>query len=115
MKSAPPAPRRRRSLEEIERILAEFRTSGLSQQRFALTHGINPVTLGYWIRRTTREPAAIAPRALVPVRLKVPEGTTMTGSPAFEVILRSRRVLRVSSDFDAEALRRLVTILEDGC
>jgi transposase-like protein len=110
-----PHPVRRRPLEEIEKILVEFRASGLSQQRFALLHGINPVTLGYWIRRALRQTALVAPRTLVPVRIKLSECPATEVSSAFEVILRSRRILRVSRDFDAEALRRLVTILDDGC
>jgi transposase-like protein len=106
--------RPRRRPEEIQRILAEFRASGLSQNRFALAHGIHPVTLGYWIRRAEKSRAPTSgPRALVPVRLKA-EGL-LAPSPAFEVLLRSRRVLRVFAEFDSEALHRLVTVLDQGC
>ena len=107
-----PRPRHRRSPEEIEQILGRFRASGLSQNRFAQLHAIHPVTLGYWIRRAEHRSAGVAPPSLVRVRIKEADATSL---PAFEVLLRSRRVLRIAGDFDADALRRIVAILDEGC
>jgi hypothetical protein len=47
------------------------KASGLSQRRFALSRGINPVIFGYWLRRGRERRAAPDPgHSLVPVRLR---------------------------------------------
>lgn len=109
--------RRRRSREEIGRLVAEFRSCGLSQRRFALSRGLNPVTFGFWLRRlgglvTTRETG----RALVPVRIRESQFPSRAAScHGVEVVLRNGRVLRVPADLEGDRLASLADILEAGC
>jgi transposase-like protein len=43
--------RRRRSLQEIKRLVAELEASGLSRVGFARRHRVSSATVGNWIRR----------------------------------------------------------------
>ena len=93
----------------------EARESGESLSAFAQRHGIDPQRLYSWRRKldAARGGDSSAPsEAFVPVRV-VPEART-TPASAFELVLGMGRVIRVSADFDAQALRRLVEVLEEG-
>jgi hypothetical protein len=46
-------PRRRRNQSEIDRLVQEFRSSGLSQQEFAEKIGVHLVTVVRWMRTTS--------------------------------------------------------------
>ena len=61
--------RRRRSASEVERLVAEFRASGLSVARFAADQGVAPGTVYLWLRACPE-----AGPALVPVRVTPPAG-----------------------------------------
>ena len=46
-------PRRRRNQSEIDQLVREFRSSGLSQHEFAQKIGVHPLTVVRWIRTTS--------------------------------------------------------------
>jgi len=50
--------------------------------------------------------------AIVPVR--VVDAKAVAGEP-FEVVLANDRVIRVAPDFDADALARLLAVVESRC
>ena len=113
--------------DEVRRIwkqrVAEWQRSGLTAAEFAAKSGdFRPQTLKYWKWRLgsgSRKPAQTslsvdaAPRPVTFVEIAKPISST---SPAkttagFELELGRFRV-RIAADFDADALRRLVSVLE---
>ena len=106
----------RRSPEEIGRLVREFKASALSQRRFALSRGINPVTFGYWLRRGGERRAAPGRgHSLVPVRLRESRHPSAPQPHVIEVVLRNGRILRVPVEVEGERLASLVEILETRC
>ena len=59
----------RRSVEEVEQVVQQYRASGLSQREFSQQTGIKLSTLGRYVRRGERSEA---PEQLVRVKLKGP-------------------------------------------
>lgn len=101
--------RRRWTIADAQEALAAQHASGLSMSAFAKREGLDAQRLSRWRRRLASRPAGrrLAPRAafieLVP---RAPEPV--------EVVLRSGRILRVSTAVDAAALQRLVAALEQA-
>ena len=95
-----------RSTEQVARLIEEFRSSGQSQKAFAESHRIPVSTLGYWLRRHRRKEEAQP--AVLPVRVV----GAVTSPEPFEIRLGNDRVVRVPADFDADALSRLLAVIE---
>lgn len=121
------ARRRRWSVEEKCRIVAESLVPGVSVSAVAQRHGLRPNQLFRW-RKLAREGAfgliGDGVPAFAPVRL-VSEGTERWPPPTFpqsvpagasgspvEIILANGCRLRVAADIEAAALHRLVTTLK---
>jgi transposase-like protein len=102
--------RLRRRPEEIERIVQAYEASGLSQRAFAQSIGLSPQSLRNWICKRQGRPRETR-STIVPVRIVETQAT----STPFEVVLSGRRVVRVAPDFDADALKKLVSALESPC
>lgn len=106
--------RRYRSRDEIQSILEEFRTSGLSQTAFAKRIDVSGSVLGRWIKRQQAEESEAPPQptpSFVPVEVT----SRVIVDPVesrFEVVLSTGRVVRVNPGFNEEALGRLVSVLE---
>ena len=80
----------------------------MSVARFADHEGLDPQRLYGWRRR-------LAPAAEL-VELTPRSGLAVRDTPrGFEVMLRSGHVVRLPEAFDAEAFRRLVSVLEGEC
>jgi hypothetical protein len=107
-------------------VLDRWRTSGLAKTEFARREQISADVLGWWQveiqkrdrARRRRVPSARARREsaprrpeFVPVRVVEP---VPTPSPAALEILAGGHIVRVRPGFDAETLKRLVAVLEDG-
>jgi hypothetical protein len=94
--------------DDAAAALTALRQSGLTVAAFAAHEGLDPQRLYIWRRKL--EPSVglveITPRRGVELR-DPPRG--------FEVALRSGHVVRLAEQFDVEALRRLVTVLEGQC
>ena len=106
------AVRRRRSRQEVEQVVAEYESSGLSQIEFCRKRGVALSTLGRYRSRQGRQ-AAAGSNALLAVevggRTRAPIAAT---SGALAVVLRSGRRIEVGRGFDTGALEQLVRVLE---
>jgi transposase-like protein len=132
----------RETHEVWERRVACFRESGLTTKEFAAQVGVNARTLTYWAWRVGRGGRRIRPpkgrsaearrgTAAEPVAWVevVPTGGAATTAalaasvpdpargrvpPPFELELGPGRTIRVPAGFDADALKRLIAVVEAG-
>ena len=104
--------RRRRSRQEVEQVVAEYESSGLSRIEFCRERGVALSTLGRYRSRQQRQ-ASAGSNALLDVEVcgRVPAPIAAGGS-ALAVVLRSGRRIEVGRGFDAGALEQLVRVLE---
>jgi hypothetical protein len=103
---------RRRSRQEVEQLVTEYETSGLSRDEFCRERGVGLSTLDrYRTQRKRQVPAAgnallaveVSARAVAPIA---------TTSSALAVVLRGGRRIEVGRGFDTGALAQLVRVLE---
>ena len=106
------AVRRRRSRQEVEQVVAEYESSGLSRIEFCRERGVALSTLGRYRSRQQRQ-ASVGNNALLAVEVSGRALAPMaaTGS-ALAVVLRSGRRIEVGRGFDTGALEQLVRVLE---
>jgi hypothetical protein len=100
--------RRRRTHEEIERLLRAYESSDLSQAKFAEQNRVALTTLQWWLKRR-REQRGNGDRvpALIPVTVPPVPGTVL-----IEIALANGRELRVPIDVDPARLATIVAALE---
>jgi hypothetical protein len=114
--------RKRRSSEEIKRLVLEFETSGLRQNEFCRNHGLALSTLQLQLKKRrvkNGEAKAWGERSraeshrLVAVELarRDHDGNSRPAC-ALKMVLASGRRIEVGPDFDSDTLERLVRILE---
>ena len=102
------------SEHEARGVLAAWRKSGLSMEKFADERGFVAQRIRWWKKKLdgesaqTEKPGAMA---LLPVSVAAPATAPKRGEPV-AVYLRGGQVLRVGRGFDEEAFRRVVAILE---
>jgi transcriptional regulator with XRE-family HTH domain len=112
----------RESREVWVKRVERWRESGLSANEFAAELGVNAATLAQWKYRlaaearaempseTTLDPAAVSfvevNAAVEPVAAERPAAQS-----TFDVVLLNGITVRVPSQFDAVALRRLVDVM----
>ena len=106
------AVRRRRSRQEVEQVVAEYESSGLSRVEFCRERGVALSTLGRYRSRQQRQ-ASAGSNALLAVEVcgRATAPIAATGS-ALAVVLRSGRRIEVGRGFDTGALEQLVRVLE---
>jgi transposase len=107
------------------RLLDLWGRSGQTGKQFCAAHGLSKPSFYFWKREiarrdheartkaATRESpprhsAAAALPAFVPVTIDA-----AASSAALEIVTAHGRVVRVRAGFDADALRRLLTVLEE--
>ncbi len=106
------AVRRRRSRQEVEQLIAEHESSGLSQSEFCRKRGLGLSTLSrYRSRRERQSPAGGNALLAVEVSSNAPASFATTGT-ALAVVLRSGRRIEVGRGFNTDALEQLVRVLE---
>ena len=103
---------RRRSRQEVDQLVAEYESSGLSRQDFCRERGVGLSTLDRYRTRRKRQ-AASGSNALLPVEVSVRTPTPAAGTgSALAVVLRSGRRIEVGRGFDTRSLEQLVRVLE---
>ena len=127
------AVQRRRSRQEVQQVVAEYESSGLSRMEFCRERGVALSTLGRYRSRQERQKAA-GSNALLAVELsgRPPASVAAAGSnallavevcgrapapiaangSALAVVLRSGRRIEVGRGFDTGVLEQLVRVLE---
>jgi transposase len=100
--------RRRWSREAKAAVVAEASLAGASVSWVARRHGLHPNQVFTW-RRELRERAAPAV-SFAAVRVAAPLAAARSGLIEIELCGGDR--LRVAGDVDAEALRRVIAVLE---
>ena len=108
-------PRRRRTRQEVQRLVSEFGTSGLSRGEFCRIHGMTLSTLQRGLRRERTKRGDIPSDGKKLVRVKVIDGSgtaDFEGLCAMAVVLAKGRRIELRRDFDAAQLRRVVEALE---
>ena len=100
--------RSRRSPEEAERLVGEYKRSGMTRVAFCRAQGITPYTLDYYRQKHgSREQRGTA--RLLPVELVNPSPTK---DSCLRVELANGRRVAVTEGFDAMLLKRLLAALE---
>lgn len=95
----------RRSAEEVEQVVQQYRASGLSQREFSQQTGIKLSTLGRYVRRDGRsEP----PQQLVRVKLEAQSEP----DSGFVLMLGNGRRIACGWAFSDTALARLIRVAE---
>lgn len=120
--------RRRWTSEQKRQLVWEGLNSGQSLARFARRHGIHASVAHRWLREFARPVLAAGsdassafatvqvsgPSALLPLPAASSVGlpAALLGNDMIEIELASGRRLRVGPAVDADALRRVITVLE---
>jgi hypothetical protein len=108
--------RKRRSREEVRRLVDEFEASGLERAEFCRSRNLALGTLGRHLRakRSATGVASGWPRLVaVSVTPRV-EAVSKPGDSKLEVVLSRGRRIGVRPGFDTATLRELILVLEDA-
>ena len=110
--------RRRWSFEDKVRIVEETMQPGVTVTEVARRHGLAPSVVFTW-RRLAREGRlgdagpAFVPVEITPVPAQVPSAASpLRRTGLIEIVLGHGRRIRVDRDVDAEALRRVLQVVE---
>jgi len=101
--------------EEAREALAALEQSGLGIVAFGIREGLEPQRLARWRRRLAMATAAPAFEEVTRVT-RAPDGggaAVHVGRERFEIVLPSGCVVRVPESFEASALRRLLSVMEE--
>ena len=112
----------RESREVWTKRVERWRESGLSANEFAAELGVNAATLAQWKYRLAAEARAAMPSevTLAPAALSFVEvnaeaepvaAERSAAQSTFDVVLLNGITVRVPSQFDAAALRRVVDVM----
>ena len=110
--------RRRWSLQDKLRIVDETLQPGVTVTEVARRHGLAPSVVFTWRRLAREGRLGDAGPTFMPVEITpVPRQTTPIASPALrtgliEIVLGRGRRIRVDREVDAEALRRVLQVME---
>src|SRR5258708_28920625 len=107
--------RKRRSRQEIKRLVREFETSGLRRSEFCHKHNLALGTLQRGLRRRRMEvERQSGGKRLVEVKMaRIQRNGSGPETCALEVVLAEARRIEVRRDFDAETLSRLIRTIEE--
>jgi transposase-like protein len=107
--------RKRRSRQEIKRLVREFETSGLRRSAFCQKHDLAPGTLQRGLKRRRMEvDGQSESKRLVEVKMAgIQRNGSGAGACSLEVVLAEGRRIEVRRDFDAETLARLIRTIEE--
>jgi hypothetical protein len=106
---------RRRTRQEVQRLVREFGTSGLARSEFCRIHGMTLRTLQRGLKRERTQSSDMQTDGKRLVRVKVIGGSDTTDRErplGMAVVLAKGRRIELSRDFDPAQLRRVVETLE---
>ena len=110
---------RRRGRQEIAGLAALYRKSGIGRSDFCCSHGMALSTLARHLKKQSGEQRVSGSSMAGESRLITVELAEMSASAAtgkqystLTVLLSNGRKVEVGSDFDAETLAELVSVLE---
>ena len=92
-------------------IVDAWRDSDETLARFAQRHGVHRGRVSRWAGRLGS--AAPTPVRFHPVRV-AGDGASHRGGASIEIALASGRCVRVAPGFDAEDLRRVLAVVDEG-
>jgi transposase len=92
-------------------IVDAGRDSDETLARFAQRHGVHRGRVSRWAGRLGR--VAPTPVRFHPVRV-AGDGASQRGDASIEIALPSGRCIRVAPGFDAEDLRRVLAVVDEG-
>jgi hypothetical protein len=111
--------RKRTSQEEWRKRIERWKDSGLTAEQFAAEMGINAGTLQFWqykLKRGVGSPgrrhAGTRSDAILSSLVEVRAPMSATVDTRFEIELGNGRRLRVPSNFEVDALRTMLAVLE---
>lgn len=118
VKRAKKRPRRSRSewLSDVQ----QWRQSGRSAAEYAQAHDLDEGTLASWasrlkkedgVRRVRKSQNKVGPDFLA---VQVRQSRSLAVEATFEVVLANGRCVRISGDFDAERVSRLLAAVDGG-
>lgn len=107
----------RASRDEWAKRVERWKDSGLTAEQFASEIGINANTLKFWRYKVGKGPVATTAPTQARKSASTPLPLVEIGSPAgreshFEVELAGGRRVCIPARFDAQALERLLAVLE---
>jgi hypothetical protein len=105
--------------EQMRRVLARWRRSGVSGAEFCRREGLAPQALSYWKRalgagRVARRPREARPVDFVPVRL-VDSVAGAAASDGLEITLATGDRVVVRAGVSQELLRDALMVLRERC
>lgn len=103
---------RKKTAEEVERLLKGYEESGLSRQEYCRREGMPVTTLDYYRQRSTRKAAAarrVAAWQLVKVKLEAAAADPQGG---FTLVLINGRCIESGWSFGDAEMARLIRIVE---
>jgi len=98
----------------------QWRQSGQSAAEYAQAHDLDAGTLAAWASRLKKEIGGDGVRrskpkpAFLAVQLRQFRAPAVAVEGTFEVVLANGRCVRVSGEFDAERVSRLLAAVEGG-
>jgi transposase-like protein len=98
---------RARPKEEIEKIVADYERSGLTQEEYARQHGLKVGTLRYWIYHRLR---AVAPTGPALVEVQVPPTAALVNTH-YRLDFPGGKSLSFSGPVRQEELEQLCQLL----
>jgi transposase-like protein len=106
---------RRRSSEEVKRLVLEFEASGLSKAQFCRQHHLASSTLQRQVKRRHLNKGEAPSHRLMAVEVvSNNQNGTHRKLCGLEVVLAGGRRIEVRRDFDGATLLRLVEVLEEN-
>jgi hypothetical protein len=104
----------RRTAVEIEQIVSEFQSSGMSRSQFCRVRGLTFGVLSRYLerKRGAADSGANGDRLVAVEWGGKQQSAERAGSCSLSVVLRSGREIAVNTGFDAATLQRLVEVLE---
>ena len=93
-------------------VVDAWRESDETLARFAQRHGVHRGRVSRWAGRLGR--AEPMPVRFHPVRVASDAAADRRGSASIEIALASGRCVRVAPGFDAEDLRRVLAVVDEG-